>query len=187
MNIGPQRPSDLEAMWQEIRAGEFPAHHCFHISCPTALDPLQAPAGRHNATLLMPVPYRLKGKQPEDWRTLKNGFMDRMIAEWRKYATNLTEQTIQDRCALDPWYLSGKWQNLRNGSVYVARKIPSQLGANRPIPELSDYRTPIEGLYQVGVSTHPANAVTSGSGRNAWQIMKQDLRLELKEPAAARH
>jgi phytoene dehydrogenase-like protein len=76
---------------------------------------------------------------------------------------------------------------LRNGSVYVARKIPSQLGANRPIPELADHRTPIEGLYQVGVSTHPANAVTSGSGRNAWQIIKEDLRLELREHAAARH
>jgi len=35
--------------------------------------------------------------------------------------------------------------------------------------------------------THPANAVTSGSGRNAWQIIKHDLRLELREHAAARH
>jgi phytoene dehydrogenase-like protein len=69
----------------------------------------------------------------------------------------------------------------------VARKIPSQLGTNRPIPELADYRTPIEGLYQIGVATHPANAVTSGSGRNAWQIMKEDLRLELKERAPTAH
>jgi len=51
------------------------------------------------------------------------------------------------------------------------------MGANRPIEELSGYRTPIEGLYQVGVATHPADAVIAGSGRNAWQVMKQDLKL----------
>ncbi len=185
VNIGPQRPDDLAAMWQEIRAGEFPTHYCFHISCPTALDPLQSPTGKHNATLFMPVPYRLKGQHPEDWVRLKNDFLTKIIAEWRKYATNLTEDNVVDRCALDPWYLSGKWQNLRYGSVYVARKVPSQMGANRPFPELAQYRTPIAGLYQVGVATHPADAVTSGSGRNAWQIMKEDLKLEIKAPAAA--
>ena len=71
------------------------------------------------------------------------------------------------------------------GFVYVARKVPSQLGENRPIPELAQYRTPVAGLYQVGVATHPADAVTSGSGRNAWQIVKEDLKLEIKQPAAA--
>jgi len=178
INIGPEAPADLEAMWKEIRAGEFPTHPCFHITCPTQFDPLQAPVGKHTASLFMPVPYELKGKRAEEWVKLKNSFMEKVLGEWRKYATSLTDENIQMKVALDPFYLSGRWQNMRRGSVWVARKISSQMGENRPIQALANYRTPIEQLYQVGVATHPADAVIGGSGRNAWQIIKDDLKLE---------
>ena len=49
-------------MWQEIRAGEFPAHGCLHAICPTAFDPLQAPKPKHAASAYLPVPFQLKGK-----------------------------------------------------------------------------------------------------------------------------
>ena len=183
VNIGPVKPSDLERMWTEIRAGEFPSHYCFHISSPTQLDPLQAPNGKHTASLFMPVPFELKGKRPEDWVKLKNGFMEELLKEWRKVATNLTDENIEMKVALDPFYLAGRWKNMRRGSVWVARKIPSQMNANRPIPELANYRTPIDGLYQVGVATHPADAVIAGSGRNVWQIIKEDLKLDITRSA----
>jgi phytoene dehydrogenase-like protein len=177
VSIGPQRPDDLEEMWAEIRSGEFPRHPCLHVICPTRFDPLQAPNGKHAASLFMPVPYQLKGHKPEDWNQLKGTFMKSIFDLWRQYATNLTEENIEMAVALDPFYLSGRWRNMRRGSVWVARKIPSQMESNRPIPELAQYRTPIERLYQVGVATHPADAVIGGSGRNAWQIMKADLNL----------
>jgi phytoene dehydrogenase-like protein len=81
MNItmGPEKPADLKAMWEEIRDGEFPQHVCLHAICPTAFDPLQAPRPKHAASLFMPVPFQLKGKQPEDWVKLKNGFMDSVL------------------------------------------------------------------------------------------------------------
>ncbi|MBI2361551.1 MAG: NAD(P)/FAD-dependent oxidoreductase [Deltaproteobacteria bacterium] len=178
VTIGPQRASDLERMWEEIRAGEFPSHVCLHTICPTLLDPLQAPGGKHAASLFMPVPFQLKGKEPEDWVRLKKGFMEQVLTVWRSYATNLTEENIEMKVALDPFYLSGRWRNMRRGSVWVARKTARQMGENRPIPELARYRTPIAGLYQVGVATHPADAVIAGSGRNAWQVIREDLKLE---------
>ncbi|HTN73381.1 MAG TPA: NAD(P)/FAD-dependent oxidoreductase [Methylomirabilota bacterium] len=177
VNMGPQTPADLDEMWKEIRAGEFPQHPCLHAICPTAFDPLQAPKAKHAASLFMPVPFQLKGKRPEDWVKLKNSFMESVLKIWRQYATNLTDDNIEMKVAMDPFYVSGRWPNMRRGSVWVARKIARQMGANRPIEELSGYRTPIEGLYQVGVATHPADAVIAGSGRNAWQVMKQDLKL----------
>jgi phytoene dehydrogenase-like protein len=180
VNMGPEKPADLDAMWQEIRAGEFPEHVCLHAICPTAFDPLQAPRPKHAASLFMPVPFQLKGKRPEDWVKLKNGFMDSVLKIWRRYATNLTDDNIEMKVAVDPFYLSGRWLNMRSGSVWVARKIAKQMGAQRPIEEISGYRTPIEGLYQVGVATHPADAVIAGSGRNCWQVMKEDLKLGIR-------
>ena len=177
VNIGPEKPDDLNEMWKEIRAGEFPQHVCLHAICPTVFDPLQAPRGKHAASLFMPVPYQLKGKRPEDWVKLKRGFMETILDIWRRYATNLTGDNIEMKVAMDPFYLAGRWPNMRRGSVWVARKSGAQMGANRPNQQLSGYRTPIAGLYQVGVATHPADAVIAGSGFNCWRVMKEDLKL----------
>jgi beta-carotene ketolase (CrtO type) len=177
VNMGPEKPDDLDEMWREVRAGEFPQHVCLHAICPTAFDPLQAPRGKHSASLFMPVPFQLKGKQPEDWVRLKNGFMDAVLKTWRRYATNLTDENIEMKVAMDPFYISGRWPNMRRGSVWVARKVAGQMGAHRPIEQLANYRTPIEGLYLVGVATHPADAVIAGSGYNCWNVMKEDLKL----------
>jgi phytoene dehydrogenase-like protein len=177
VNMGPEKRGDIDEMWKEIRAGEFPEHVCLHAICPTAFDPLQAPKGKHAASVYLPVPFQLKGKKPEDWIKLKNGFMDAVIERWRRYATNLTDENIEMKVAMDPFYISGRWPNMRRGSVWVARKIATQMGEQRPIDQIADYRTPIQGLYQVGVGMHPADAVIAGSGYNCWQVMKEDLNL----------
>lgn len=177
VNIGPEKPDDFDEMWNEIRAGEFPQRVCLHAICPTVFDPLQAPNSKHAASLFMPVPYQLKNKKPEDWVKLKQRFMDSVLTIWRGYATNLTDNNIEMKVAIDPFYLAGRWPNMRRGSVWVARKTAAQMGANRPIEQLSGYRTPIAGLYQVGVGTHPADAVIAGSGYNCWRVMKEDLKL----------
>jgi phytoene dehydrogenase-like protein len=184
MNItmGPETPAHLYEMWQEIRAGEFPRHVCLHAVCPSVFDPLQAPNAKHTASLYMPVPFQLKGREPQDWVKLKNDFMSSVLEIWRGYATNLTEENIEMKVALDPFYIAGRWPNMRRGGVWGARKVLRQMGVNRPLEELSGYRTPVEGLYQIGVATHPADAVIGGSGRNCWQVMKEDLKLEVREP-----
>lgn len=177
VNMGPEKAGDIEEMWKEIRAGEFPEHACLHAICPTLFDPLQAPQGKHAASVFVPVPFQLKGKNPEDWIKLKHHFMESVLVKWRRYATNLTEENIEMKVALDPYYLSGRWPNMRRGSVWVARKIAAQMGEQRPIEQIANYRTPIEGLYQVGAAMHPADAVIAGSGYNCWQVMKEDLKL----------
>ena len=179
VNMGPETPADLDEMWREIRAGEFPEHVCLHAICPTAFDPLQAPKPNHAASVYLPVPFQLKGKKPEDWVKLKSGFMDAVLKIWRRYATNLTDENIEMKVAMDPFYMSGRWPNMRRGSVWVARKIAAQMGEQRPIEQIADYRTPIEGLYQVGAAMHPADAVIAGSGYNCWQVMKEDLKLSI--------
>jgi phytoene dehydrogenase-like protein len=75
---------------------------------------------------------------------------------------------------------------MRRGSVWVARKSATQMGELRPVAQLANYRTPIEGLYQVGVATHPADAVIAGSGYNCWRLMKEDLKLEIKQSNGVR-
>ena len=116
----------------------------------------------------MPVPFQLKGKRPEDWVKLKNGFMESVLKIWRRYATNLTDDNIEMKVAMDPFYISGRWPNMRRGSVWVARKIAKQMGANRPMEELSGYRTPIAG-------TLPGRGRHASCGRRDRRIRAQLL------------
>ena len=45
----------------------------------------------------------------------------------------------------------------------------------RPLPELSDYRTPIAGLYLSGAGMHPGPAITGLPGHNTAQAVIEDI------------
>jgi beta-carotene ketolase (CrtO type) len=40
----------------------------------------------------------------------------------------------------------------------------------RPLPELANYKTPIEGLYLTGAGTHPGGSISGMPGRNCARV-----------------
>ncbi len=56
------------------------------------------------------------------------------------------------------------------------KKSIQQLFWNRPLPELSDYRTPIKGLYLCGAGQHFSGEVTGIPGHNAAHTIISDHR-----------
>jgi hypothetical protein len=46
----------------------------------------------------------------------------------------------------------------------------------RPLPELANYRTPVQGLYLTGASTHPGGGVSGAPGYNTATRVLADLR-----------
>ena len=57
-----------------------------------------------------------------------------------------------------------------HGSCHGGDMSPSQSGRLR-----FHQRSPIPGLYQTGATTHPGGSVTGAPGRNAAQVMLEDL------------
>jgi len=43
----------------------------------------------------------------------------------------------------------------------------------RPLPELANYTTPIEGLFLTGAGTHPGGAISGMPGRNCARVFLQ--------------
>ena len=41
----------------------------------------------------------------------------------------------------------------------------------RPLPELANYKTPIEGLFLTGAGTHPGGSISGMPGRNCARIL----------------
>ena len=50
-----------------------------------------------------------------------------------------------------------------------------QLFVFRPVIGYADYRTPLQGLYQCGASTHPGGAVSGVNGHNAAREILKDF------------
>jgi phytoene dehydrogenase-like protein len=56
---------------------------------------------------------------------------------------------------------------------------PDNFDANRPHPSLSNYRTPIAGLYHCGSDSYPGGSFTGQPAYNAATAIARDLGYEI--------
>jgi beta-carotene ketolase (CrtO type) len=163
-----------DAMWADIRAARLPQSvgwaWCTFTS---VVDPTLAPAGQHTLGLHMWVPYRLGDGR--DWDHAKEEMAMRLFDEYARYAPNLRDNLV-GWAARTP----KDWEALTDnpkGNMFHLDYVPHQLFGLRPLPELADYRTPVERLYLSGAGTHPGPAVTGLPGHNTAQAVLEDLAL----------
>ena len=67
--------------------------------------------------------------------------------------------------------------NMVAGDQLLGELNANQVLDKRPLPELSQYRTPIKNLYLCGGSCHPSGNITGGPGYNAAGVIADDLGL----------
>jgi phytoene dehydrogenase-like protein len=88
-----------------------------------------------------------------------------------------------------PQDLERRFRTTRNGSVRQGALVREQTFANRPHPDCSAGRTPVEGLYLGGGGVHPGIPGSLAGGYHAARAVCADLRLETwwPEPDVVRH
>jgi phytoene dehydrogenase-like protein len=143
-------------------------------------DGSRAPAGKHVAYLWEYEPWRPNGQDPSTWDQLKDQVSDDVIAFVGRYVDNFGPDQILGRVVHSPIDYPRMNPNLVHGGVTGPMSSALQMFGNRPIPELGQYRTPIEGLYLVGHAMHPGGAV-SGGGRAMVQILMSDLDIDFDD------
>jgi phytoene dehydrogenase-like protein len=140
-------------------------------ACPTLFDPSQAPSGGHTAFLWEKVPYR------RDWGDAeRDRHGEQRLRFWCEYAPNLADDTL-GWFARSPLDTERTLPNMRQGDLLVGSFANGQVGYDRPFRGAGQYRTPIEGLYLCGSSSHPGGNVTGLPGYNAAQVLLADLGL----------
>jgi phytoene dehydrogenase-like protein len=178
--MGLDRPAQVYALRDRLGAGLTPERIWMNSAVPTLHDPSQAPPGKHTAFVWQKVPYRLAygGERGGDhWDAAKQAHMAAVLARWREYAPNLTDAAIVNRFAFTPRDTERHFPNMAQGDLNVGWLDAKQLGAGRPLPELSHYRTPIDGLYLCGACTHPGGNITGYPGHNAAGVIARDVGL----------
>ena len=146
----------------------------------TVEDPTRAPAGRHTLKIVGFQPYELPGGA-EGWDGIKDEVSATNLEHLRRFAPNLTHDVILASEVESPLDLERFNAHNWHGSCHGGDMGPAQSGALRPAPGWAGHRTPIEGLYQTGATTHPGGSVSAAPGRNAAAVMLEDLGASVEE------
>lgn len=157
--------------WLDIQAREPSREPGLWCACTTALDPSLAPEGKHTLWLSQFAPFKLSGGR--SWDNIGEQVADQVIETFCKYAPNV-RQSIIGRLVTTPldWYRLT--DNINGCAWHVDMEIHQAWGL-RPLPELSQYRTPLKGLYLTGSGSHPGGGITGMPGRNAALEVLRDL------------
>jgi phytoene dehydrogenase-like protein len=149
------------------------------VVCATVADPSRAPEGRHVLKVIGFQPYDLADGGPARWDEVKEEVADRNLAQLRRFAPNVTDETILARVVKSPVDLERMNAHNWHGTCHGGDLAPAQSGALRFQP-----RTPIPGLYQTGATTHPGGSVSAAPGRNTAAVLLEDLGTSLEEVIA---
>ena len=161
-----------DAMWRDIHARTLPSTIGWGwCTLTSVVDPTLAPPGKHTLGLHTWVPYELEGGR--DWDTVKEEMTMRMFDDYSRFAPNLKGKLL-GWAARTP----KDWETVTDnpkGNMFHLDYVPHQIFGLRPLPELSNYRTPIRGLYLSGAGTHPGPAITGLPGHNTAQAVLEDI------------
>jgi phytoene dehydrogenase-like protein len=139
------------------------------VICATVADPSRAPEGRHVLKIIGFQPYELAGGA-ERWDEVKEDVARKNVEQLRRYAPNLTEETVLAQVVKSPVDLERMNAHNWHGTCHGGDMSPAQSGALRFAS-----RTPIPGLYQTGATTHPGGSVSAAPGRNTALVVLEDL------------
>ena len=160
-----------ELVWDAIRRGRLPDSPMAAVGHPTVSDPSRAPAGKHTGQWFIEfAPYHLEQGTWEERREEMGEILMNMIDV---YSPNYRSAII-DYKVITPWDLEVE-KRLTDGNIHHIDVVPGLMLDQRPLPELSQYRAPIEDLYLCGAGMHPWGEVTGAPGHNAAHQILRDL------------
>ncbi len=159
---------DIENAFQEAVAGK-PATLPFADVCiPSVFDPTLAPEGKHIVSMFTQwVPHTWNTERHQDEL---EAYGDRLVARMDAVAPGFADSVLH-RQVIGPWEMEHEY-NLVGGNIFHGELTIGQMFHARPAAGYADLRTPIQGLYQAGSSTHGGGGVTGVPGRN---VVKQVL------------
>ncbi len=177
VNLGIGSTEQLDADWEQIRAGRLVDPRP-NAAVNTVYDPTDAPPGCATGLLRQFAPFALADGGEGAWDEMGHWYGRKCIDAWRRYAPNLTDDAIIDWSVFTPHDIARKLPNMIRGDWMGGEISLDNMLDQRPLPELGQYRTPIERLYMAGSTQHPHGFITFGPGYNALQVIADDLGIE---------
>lgn len=175
----------VEVAHTEPNLGRIPdADPSLYAVVPSLLDPSLAPPGQHTLWVEFFAPYAIKGAEDTGLKGTgwtqdhKNQVADRVLDKLATYAPNLKSAIIARRVE-SPAEI-GQRLGVEKGNYYHFDMTMDMMMPFRPLPEISNYQTPIEHLFLTGAGTHPGGSISGMPGRNCARVFLQQQRSPLE-------
>jgi phytoene dehydrogenase-like protein len=169
--LAPSRQA-LRRAHGEWSAGLPPTEPAALAMCFSAIDPSQAPEGKHTVSVWGQWhPYALSNG--EHWDDIGRREADKLVAAVDRAAPGFAD-LVEEVHVQTPLDLEREL-GLVQGQVMHLEMTLDQMFLWRPMPELAGHRVPgTRGLYLCGASTHPGGGVFGASGRTVASVVLGD-------------
>jgi phytoene dehydrogenase-like protein len=164
----------MERAYDDWKDGRWSADPMLDMVIPTTLDPTMAPPGKHFMSCFAQYcPHKVEGR---DWTDAdRDAFAETVIGQIADYSPGFRDRIVHMEVRT-PRELEEE-VGLTEGNIFQGELTFDQLLFNRPVPGYAQYRSPIDGLYICGSSTHPGGGVMGAPGRNAAAEILRDVSL----------
>ena len=171
MTIAPS-VAYMERAHRLAQEGEIADEPFLIVKVPSLVDPTLAPSGHHIMNVFGGhAPYTLaKGSWDERREELWTKVLNVLKTQFPDIEAHILHKQIITPLDLERIF------DLPNGHVHHGEIGADQMFFRRFSPGYSDYRSPIEGLYQASASVHPGGGVTGVPGHNAAKVILADRR-----------
>lgn len=161
----------FEDAYTAMLRGVFPDQFPIEAIIQSATDESLTEPGKHAMILgVQNLPFELA---EGDWDSRREEFQSRVLESLFKFAPNLRNHILGCH-TITPLDLERTY-GITGGNIFHVAMTIEHMFKNRPLPELSDYRTPVHGLYLCSAGTHPGGGVIGAPGHNAAQTVIADL------------
>jgi phytoene dehydrogenase-like protein len=156
----------------QAEAGLAPVEPAVYVYTPSAIDPTLAPPGGHTAYVAC-ASYPSRFLDGSTWAERGEREAHRLLD-----AVQARAPGFRDGIVGVAWRHAEDWEReigLLGGHPMHLDITLDQVGPFRPLPQLSDHRTPFAGLYLSGAGTAPGGGVSAAPGRAAARALLADL------------
>jgi phytoene dehydrogenase-like protein len=162
----------MERAYDDWKAGRWSAAPYVDMLIPSQIDPTMAPDGKHYMSVFVQYcPYALADGP---WTDAKRQAFGATVIEAIARQSPDFKSLILHAEIRTPWDIENE-VGLTEGNIFQGELTMDQLLFNRPVPGYAQYRTPVDGLYLSGSSTHPGGGVMGAPGANAARRILRDL------------
>jgi phytoene dehydrogenase-like protein len=178
LSYGADDTAELHESMQDVFAGRFPRLPVGNGACNTIIDPTYTDGDGHVAFWWPFAPYSVDGS-PDNWDRRRDEYAARLLDVWKSFAPNVAGENALAVHLRTPSDVSRDNAAMRNGGVRMGPYTPEQSGANRPHPDLADYRFPgVAGLYHSSSTSPNGGGISGAAGYCAAGIISEDLGAE---------
>jgi phytoene dehydrogenase-like protein len=153
---------DVELAYNPVKYQEVPRRPVMEIVVPSAHDRSFAPAGHHVLSAIVqfaPHAPRLGQEQA------RAEMLENTLAVLEDHAPGLRRQIVAAELLM-PYDIEAR-TGMVGGNWHHGELSLEQMFFLRPLPGLSQYRTPLDGLWLAGAGCHPGGGISGAAGWNA--------------------